>query len=83
MSPDLMSIHVGDRILEINGVPVQNQPLGEVGCGCLLFVPQFYGLKLGLGFYHREYLCKFYSLFFLKKRNNTIKSALLKLLLAC
>ncbi|KAG8184856.1 hypothetical protein JTE90_016201 [Oedothorax gibbosus] len=30
MSPDLMSIHVGDRILEVNGVPVQNQPLEEI-----------------------------------------------------
>lgn len=30
VSPDLMSIHVGDRILEINGVPVQNQALEEI-----------------------------------------------------
>ncbi|XP_054717918.1 LIM domain kinase 1-like [Uloborus diversus] len=30
MSPDLMSIHVGDRILEINGVPVKNQALDEI-----------------------------------------------------
>lgn len=30
MSPDLMSIHVGDRILEVNGVPVKNQALEEV-----------------------------------------------------
>ncbi|KFM64221.1 LIM domain kinase 1, partial [Stegodyphus mimosarum] len=30
MSPDLMSIHVGDRILEVNGVPVRNQALEEI-----------------------------------------------------
>ncbi|XP_042898426.1 LIM domain kinase 1 isoform X2 [Parasteatoda tepidariorum] len=30
MSPDLMSIHVGDRILEVNGVPVKNQALEEI-----------------------------------------------------
>uniref|UniRef100_A0A8C5KEI0 LIM domain kinase 1 n=1 Tax=Jaculus jaculus TaxID=51337 RepID=A0A8C5KEI0_JACJA len=32
MSPDVKnSIHVGDRILEINGTPIQNVPLDEVG----------------------------------------------------
>lgn len=32
MSPDVKnSIHVGDRILEINGTPIRNVPLDEVG----------------------------------------------------
>ncbi len=31
ISPDVKnSIHVGDRILEINGTPIQNVPLDEV-----------------------------------------------------
>lgn len=31
MSPDVKnSIHVGDRILEINGTPIRNVPLDEV-----------------------------------------------------
>lgn len=31
VSPDVKnSIHVGDRILEINGTPIQNVPLDEV-----------------------------------------------------
>lgn len=31
MSPDLKSsIHVGDRILEINGTPIRHVPLDEV-----------------------------------------------------
>lgn len=34
MSPDVKnSIHVGDRILEINGTPIRNVPLDEVGKG--------------------------------------------------
>lgn len=32
MSPDVKSsIHVGDRVLEINGTPIRNVPLDEVG----------------------------------------------------
>jgi len=32
MSPDVKnSIHIGDRILEINGTPIRNVPLDEVG----------------------------------------------------
>lgn len=34
MSPDVKnSIHVGDRILEINGTPIRNVPLDEVCIG--------------------------------------------------
>lgn len=30
MSGDLMSLHIGDRILEINGTPVKDQPVESI-----------------------------------------------------
>lgn len=30
MSADLMSLHIGDRILEVNGSPIGNQPIQEI-----------------------------------------------------
>lgn len=30
MNTDLMSLHIGDRILEINGTPVKDTPLENV-----------------------------------------------------
>ena len=29
-SADLMTLHIGDRILEVNGLPVQDQPLEKI-----------------------------------------------------
>lgn len=30
MSSDLISLHIGDRILEINGTPVKDQPIESI-----------------------------------------------------
>lgn len=30
MSSDLISLHIGDRILEINGTPVKDQPVENI-----------------------------------------------------
>jgi LIM domain kinase 1 len=30
MSSDLMSLHIGDRILEVNGTPVKDQPIENI-----------------------------------------------------
>lgn len=30
MSTDLMSLHIGDRILEVNGTPVKDQPVENI-----------------------------------------------------
>lgn len=30
MSNDLMSLHIGDRILEVNGTPVKDQPIESI-----------------------------------------------------
>lgn len=30
MSSDLMSLHIGDRILEVNGTPVKEQPIESI-----------------------------------------------------
>lgn len=30
MSSDLISLHIGDRILEVNGTPVKNQPVENI-----------------------------------------------------
>lgn len=30
MSSDLMSLHIGDRILEVNGTPVKDQPVESI-----------------------------------------------------
>ena len=54
MSPDVKnSLHVGDRILEINGTPIRNVPLDEVrvpslasGVGGGAFVPARHHLRL-------------------------------------
>ena len=29
-SSDLMSLHIGDRLLEVNGMPVKDQPLERI-----------------------------------------------------
>ena len=29
-SSDLMSVHIGDRLLEVNGLPVKGQPLEKI-----------------------------------------------------
>lgn len=29
-SSDLMSLHIGDRLLEVNGLPVKGQPLEKI-----------------------------------------------------
>jgi LIM domain kinase 1 len=29
-SSDLMSLHIGDRLLEVNGMPVKDQPLEKI-----------------------------------------------------
>lgn len=30
MTADLMSLHIGDKILEVNGSPIGNQPIQEI-----------------------------------------------------
>lgn len=30
MSSDLISLHIGDRILEVNGTPVKDQPIESI-----------------------------------------------------
>lgn len=30
MSSDLISLHIGDRILEVNGTPVKDQPVENI-----------------------------------------------------
>lgn len=30
MSSDLISLHIGDRILEVNGTPVKDQPVESI-----------------------------------------------------
>lgn len=30
MSSDLISLHIGDRILEVNGTPVKDQPIENI-----------------------------------------------------
>lgn len=30
VSSDLMSLHIGDRILEVNGTPIKDQPIESI-----------------------------------------------------